>query len=640
MELTYDRALTVGSDTHKGLIQLVRKGRDKVRGLLKQLRVSYALIDAREGSIVSQYGGKSFLDMSMAQQPVMGSVFKVITLLAAHRWPADLPLLNKGQSWRNARRFAYHPTAKEPHHTIHNSHKMPAFVTKDKALAMSANIAFVYLSLYWTWMLDEHLWKRVMVVGLQQLLQYRLKVPKATARKRALALINQPKELIKLLRKDLGYTPYLKHIKRDAVFEATKAAVVKELLVEVRINKRLDKDAQKPKVGVNLQGVKVAPQKPGQAPVVLTLEQRGKRDLKASDLSQLLAAKSRSDLPNNAFLMATFDRARKRIAWAMGKKALLQLSWNKEFRQEMGLRYLIFLATQLAGMDIAKSHLTPVLTLTLGVNNVSTRELATLVASITAKRPINAHIVSRVTVQGSEVYHFKPSPHKLPLLPASAYEKTQRAMSLVLRGGTGLRAGRLLERTFGSKLLFRSGAKTGTVQDSRGVSCIGFVGHRVGALTFSTPDHKPLKTHVLRGRLPHKRARSQKKLAKQKKHLKVLSEKEKNRKRKWRKKRAKRRIKQLKRKLKRLDKTIKKRRLVAKTYIKAKGKLKEAKKRKKPTRKLKRKVRRLKHAFRRAYTCRTLRSSDACHLLFALLIHWKQRDRAWKKAVRLDNETD
>ena len=68
-------------------------------------------------------------------------------------------------------------------------------------------------------------------------------------------------------------------------------------------------------------------------------------------------------------------------------------------------------------------------------------------------------------------------------------------MNDVLRWGTAGRAGRLVAQQHGHKVLKESGAKTGTVQNYRGVSCIGFIEHRAGALSIGTPNNRKLRTY-------------------------------------------------------------------------------------------------------------------------------------------------
>jgi hypothetical protein len=172
------------------------------------------------------------------------------------------------------------------------------------------------------------------------------------------------------------------------------------------------------------------------------------------------------------------------------------VSWIRPLRMELGLRYIIHLGKQTAGYNERRDNLRPVLTMTLGVNNADTRQLASIAATVAARRVVHPQIV-RVIKRGKQIKYAASLPKQGLGLPSGTFDSIQKAMNGVLRWGTATRAGRLIHKTHGIQWLKRSGAKTGTVQRSKGVSCVGYMGQYAGALTISTPRNRPLVKYTL-----------------------------------------------------------------------------------------------------------------------------------------------
>jgi hypothetical protein len=465
IRLFYDRALTTGRGDKKGLAALAQKDIEDFRYQLDDLQISFALVDSTNGRMVSMYGGDGNVDMALAKKPVVGSTFKVLTLLVGDQWPDALPFLNKGRTKANRRRFIYHPTPRHPYHYVRNSHAMPAFVNKKEALQISANIGFVFFSLRWTWLVSPLRWLKIMSVGLQQMYRDKLKLSERDAAARVEKLMKDPVELRKELVRHFGFRPYLQKLREQSLFEATKAATIRTLLSDPEVDKK--------------------------------------------HLTELLSLESGEPLTYlSDKIQQTFKQEQDAITKRFqGTTSLEELSWNRELRMEIGLRYIIYLAGKIAGYNRKDDHLLPVMTMTLGVNDADTTQLASVasfVASATVRPP---RMIMTVSKQEQVQYHGQTSILRAAPVSKEAVEQVRQAMQLVLAKGTAAAAGRFLKAKYKADLLSKAGAKTGTVQGSRGVSCVGYLEHRAGAVTLSTPKNDVLRAYRVRRTYTRKLAR-------------------------------------------------------------------------------------------------------------------------------------
>ncbi len=456
VQLFYDRNLVTGLPGKPGLVQAVASTIESYREQLDELQLSFALIDSRSGQIAAQYGGDGHLDMALAPKPVVGSMFKVITLMVGDFWPDELPLLNKGRYGGHRRRFFYHPTRRFRGHVIRNSHSMPAYVKKTDALRISANIGFVFFSLRWTWLLPPLKWMELLRIGLEQLYIDKLKFKPQAASAKVKSLMGAPKTLRIALIRHFGYSRYLRNLRQEAAFEAAKAATIKALLSDVTVKKE--------------------------------------------HLTDLLAADMTDDLetlPEKIKQVLLAQRKVYQQRFQAGGLTLEILSWCRELRMEMGLRYLIHLAETVAGYRRKKDHLKPVLTMTLGVNNTQTHQVAAIAGFVTSGHLRRVSMVRKVDRAGELLFEHKDKIYPMPI-STKALEGLRKAMHAVLKGGTARWAGRWVQKKYGDAVLAKSGAKTGTVQRSRGISCVGYLEHRAGAVTLSTPTNEILKTYRIR----------------------------------------------------------------------------------------------------------------------------------------------
>ncbi|MCB9641522.1 MAG: hypothetical protein H6728_00395 [Myxococcales bacterium] len=437
-------------------VGLMMPSLETYRKELPTLQLAFTLVDARDGMILSQYGGDQQVDMASAGKPVVGSTFKVLTLLTAGRfWPDALPLLNAGEGktykQRKTKRFFYHQPPKGRGHAIQNSHSMAKYLTKRAALRVSANIGFVFFSLRWSWFTPSSMDQEILRIGLSQMYQEKYKTTPEKVAKIVEKRIKDPTLLLIDLRDLFGYRPYFRELRQGSLFEAAKAQAILSLLkrraiAPKRLTRFLDSDS--------LQGFS--------------------RRLQGEYYQH---------------------RATLQKAWGPGVSLPL-LMWNKDFRMELGLRYIIHIAKQVTGLDPQKRHLAPVMTMTLGTHNASNSELAAVAATVAAQQVRRPHIIQRL-YRGKKVLYDAAVQRIQPKL-ALSFQETYQAMQSVLRAGTAARSGAMLAKKHGYRILKESGAKTGTVQNSKGVSCIGFVGHRAGSLSLSTPEYRRLRTLRLR----------------------------------------------------------------------------------------------------------------------------------------------
>ncbi|MBK05074.1 MAG: hypothetical protein CL920_14865 [Deltaproteobacteria bacterium] len=552
--VTYDRELSVGklskkpksikdvlkwkpTPNDKGLIHIVREYAKLYRQDIENIQISYSLIDARDGKIVSQYGGDSSFDMSLSPKPVVGSVFKVITSLVGSHWPAPLPLVNFGKGYSRKptcvekpetctqrRRFLYHAPKGSSGHWVRNSHKMPTYMSKKQALVESANIAFTYMSLRWTWLIEQDVWKKVLKAGLVQLYQLKRQLSDADVSRKVDDLLNDPKRLRIELIRHFGYQRYLQGLREQAIFEAAKAATIKQLLANTEVDKK-------------------------QLALFLTTEANTDLSTYAPQIQQTLLAHK--------------DAYTKKF---QGPLSFEELTWSRELRMEMGLRYIITLAQKITGFDIKKNNLKPVLTMTLGVNDATTQQLARIPSFIAAQKLVEPYFIRAITRDKKPIYLHKSVPQEPPV-PTNAIEDVKQAMRGVLEKGTATQAGRLLKKKYGKEILAEAAAKTGTVQKTRGLSCIGFLGHRAGAVTLSTPNNKRLTVYRLKRSIRRKVALYEKRIDYHKEKLESLkSERSRRRRRQL--------IERYKRKLEAINKTVTKYAKLRKEYYQRKETIK------------------------------------------------------------------
>lgn len=440
-------------ENQRGLVGFIRAKLKEYRHYIPDLQIAYTLVDAQKGQIVSQYGGDGHVDMALAKKPVVGSVFKVLTLFIGKYWPDRLPLINQGRNpkKRIRRLFTYQPQAGVRGHYVRNSHGMVKFVNKRSALAMSANIGFVFLSLRWTWLLDRTQSKEVIRIGLEHMYRQRLRLSPQAARKRAHQAMSDPAFWLRDLKGKLGYRSYLKRWQTRALFEAGKGSAIQELIRKRTVSPRT---------------------------LTLFLD---------SDSLKGFGRRIQSRWSHYRFGYARKWKEQRDWEW---------ISWIRPLRMELGLRYIMYLGQQIAQMGERRDYLKPVMTMTLGVNNADTRQLAALSSTVAANRIVHPKII-RTIYRGNRIRYAQKQVRSSLILPKGTIQDIQKAMHAVIRWGTATRAGRLVLRKHGSALFKRSGAKTGTVQRSRGVSCIGYIGHRAGALTISTPHNRPLVKYML-----------------------------------------------------------------------------------------------------------------------------------------------
>lgn len=522
IQLYYDRELTVGKDGQRGLISVAEQGYAPFREQIDDLQLAYTLVDANTGEIASQYGGSGHVDMALAQKPVFGSVFKVLTSLIAHHWPDELPLINRGRKTLNQRRFVYHPWKSNQGHWVRNSHKMPPFVKKDQALAISANIGYVFLSLRWTWMLQSTEWSAIFERGLRHLLEDKKKMSPEEARLAVEKLNKDPVEMRKMFVRDFGYMNYFKDLRENAIFEAAKAATVHALLAEASLHQNtLDAEETKKKQAEEQRKKKrsvdeilselspeARPQPIAPAPISQTPNAQKPHPTAPSEppvttaqLTEFLDTEPDGIFPASPKIQRTFQEKKKLFEQKFqGPLSLEEIGWVRELRMEIGLRYIAWLAEEIAGFDRKRSGLVPVMTMTLGVSDTDTRQLAAIASFIASGKVIRPALIYRVEREKDIHIPGKPALFPSPL-PEQVVASVRKRMSGVLqsdRKGTASGAGQALIKRYGAKILEQAGAKTGTVQSTRGVSCIGFLGHLTGAVTLSTPKNDPLKTFRIR----------------------------------------------------------------------------------------------------------------------------------------------
>lgn len=520
IRLFYDRKMTVGTDKEKGLARIALSSIKDFREQLDTLQASFTLVNSKNGRIVSQFGGDGHVDMALAKKPVVGSTFKVLTLMVGDQWPDALPFVNKGRTRSLRRRFVYHPTPRHPSHWVRNSHSMPPYVHKTDALAISANIGFVYFSLRWTWMASPLVWLKTLSIGLQQMFQEREKMTSEQAKRAAEVLMKHPVHLRRKLVSRYGFRLYFQQLRERSIFEAAKAATVKALLSDPEIDKK-----------------------------------------KLADLLDMEIAEPMDTLDQK--IQDTFKAEKEAVTKRFqGALSLEELSWNRELRMEMGLRYIIHLAKHVAGYDPKKSHLVPVMTMTLGVNDADTRQLASVASTVASKTIRPPRMLMTISRRKRTYYEGITRSLSRPLVAMAALEGARKAMQAVLEKGTAASSGRMLSRRFGASILSQAGAKTGTVQGSRGVSCIGYLEHRAGAVTLSTPRNEVLRAYRIRTYMTRRRDR-----------YKRLEKRWYKRFERTRSQRRKRRYMKLALKYKRLfdkeDQKIKKERAFGKRYYKA-----------------------------------------------------------------------
>ncbi|MEM1010302.1 MAG: penicillin-binding transpeptidase domain-containing protein, partial [Myxococcota bacterium] len=156
-------------------------------------------------------------------------------------------------------------------------------------------------------------------------------------------------------------------------------------------------------------------------------------------------------------------------------------------------------------------NLRPVLTMTLGVNDATTLQLASIAAFIASGKVVRPALIHQVKQSGD--FHILGKPARFPApVRESTIQQVRDAMRGVLQKqheGTASSAGSQVRKALGEDALQRAGAKTGTVQSSKGVSCIGFLGPFAGAITLSTPQNDKLKTFRIRRSIIRKRKRYQ-----------------------------------------------------------------------------------------------------------------------------------
>lgn len=468
IQLFYDRHLLTGLPEKPGLIDTIKETLQSYREQLDELQLSFSLVDAKTGTITAQYGGDGHNDMALARKPVMGSMFKVITSLVGDVWPDELPLINHGRSGEHRRRFLYHPTPQQQGHVVRNSHAMPPYVNKLDALAISANIGFVFFSLRWTWFVSPLHWMKILSVGLEQLYVDALKLTPEQAKEKVAQVVRDPALLRQELVKHFGYRPYLQNVREQAIFEAAKAATIQALIQD--------------------------------------------KDVKKEQLTELLALeKTDTWIGLDDKIKKTFDTHKESYTrrFQTGELSLEILSWARELRMEMGLRYLIALAEHIAGYQRKEDHLVPVMTMTLGVNNTQTQQVAAIAAFLAAKQLRRVAWIHRVNRGQQILYEHRDAVLPLPV-SEQAVEKTRIAMRAVLEKGTAKSAGELLRKKYGETIFVNAGAKTGTVQKTRGISCMGFIEHRAGAVTLSTPTNEVLKSYRIRSSLKRRKQRHEK----------------------------------------------------------------------------------------------------------------------------------
>ncbi|TNE51714.1 MAG: hypothetical protein EP343_03275 [Deltaproteobacteria bacterium] len=533
IHLHYDRALTTGTQEKQGLIPLLRGLMKKKLGFHKgsKIQASFVLVDTKKQGIVSQYGGEQFFDFSMAQKPVVGSTIKVVPMLLSSYWPKELPLVNGSRAnTQRKRRFLYHPKSGEKFFYVGNAHKMKPYLSPQEALVQSANIAFVFLSLRWSWFVPEQQWLPIFQIGLQQMLVDKGVSPKAAGQK-ARKLMRQPRRLANYLRSQHGYEAYLKNLRRQASFEVAKVATVKYGLQLLRDNKNKQPMVVVAQAGNSAGTVQVfagqrrmpartlsplpsgSGNRPQPSEPLGSLESSNR--LEPRDLANLIDLESWETDNIHPALRDVFEsnlkQARRRFS---GRIRIQTLAWSRELRMEIGLRYMIHLLETWMGYKRKESHLKPVGTLALGVHNSSTKQQAALASFFATGRSIRPHLVHKVEQQGRLLFKNVPMKRSISLFSRRSIEQVRRAMRLVLLKGTAASSGRWLRKHLGSKSLRHAGAKTGTTTDNRGVSCIGFVGRYAGAFTLSHPNNEPLYLYRKRKSWTRQKERWEKRIKK------------------------------------------------------------------------------------------------------------------------------
>lgn len=211
------------------------------------------------------------------------------------------------------------------------------------------------------------------------------------------------------------------------------------------------------------------------------------------------------------------------VASSWDKFSLQRLVNQPDFRVLIGLQYVIQLARSVGVVSPMK----PVLSLTLGANEISLLEAAMLYQTflegkaygITSEKPGAAIIAKIISPRGDVIYELKPENHVV--LDASIGPAVGRILRSVVERGTAARARQALHLASGDgdrdkklqrlKYVVPFMGKTGTTNDYLNVAFLGFLPRATGSevalpfgqsLTIATyvgyDDNRPMKRGSIR----------------------------------------------------------------------------------------------------------------------------------------------
>ncbi len=453
--LSYNNLLMRGKDGHSGLFSVVKSFLSDYRGA-HQLQIGFVLIDGRNGEIVGLYGGERAVDMAYSLRFAMGDIFKIFTFLAAAKyWPEKLPLINSGPFNRSCRSFIIYPYPGARFYPVKNRSHLPAYISLGEAIFNSADIALVFLAMRWTWFVPFENFREIINIGVKQIIKDKLSYSDVRAELEAKRLLQNPKALVNFLIRYENYRVFFRKFREKAAFEYSKVRTITYFLTK---NKESSSETL------------LALSR------LLDLEFEQKEELSSSFPSEIVDKFQEFLSESEEFFLYS-------------PLSLKHLSWNREFRIEMGLRYLIYLAQQIAGIDRYESNLRLTIDLPLGRNiKVSAYQLSRLALFLITGKTILPTLVRKVEKDGKILFRKTLNLKTLPV-DKNVLSDFKSIMEEVLYYGRASSAGKFLRDNLAHEEI-PAGAYIGGDHRNRGVSCIGFLEHRIGAVTISSVNNR------------------------------------------------------------------------------------------------------------------------------------------------------
>lgn len=513
--LTYSKKLRASIDavrkTALAEFRSLLKQSDDTKPEQDKVQVAFTITNAQTGEELVREGGDLYVDMNTAPKSGMGSVYKIMTLLVLSQfWPNGIPFINYGVNRKQSCgggpekctqvRYFYGTRSYYKSRRLYdpkNDHGMRPYVDKVRALAKSANIGFVFLSLRYIHFLNNQKKRELFTKSLENM--YLQKHPNATYKEAA--------EKVAKMFAEGGYTHLERFIKRTwdgyllcdplqrqkAAFEAAKAATLAHFRSQVTV---YNTDAGFTPLGISL------------------------AELVGSNPAKGLSPKVGEEVKK------VFDQKLSHFQMKYsGPVTTEEALYYPRLSVVLGLQYLEHMTRKIMGIRMPRGkkvdgwQAAP--GMTLGTGSFTIRNMLRIPMLVVSNGQGGLPYIVRSVESGEpgkkvgdnksdfgniEVLYDHAS-KKLPvrswvkLIPSDSFRITQRAMAAVASSGTAYRAYRELKNHFGDKFsTIRSGFKTGTANDVRGVACSGFLEDTsttpsiklAGALTISTPSNKTL----------------------------------------------------------------------------------------------------------------------------------------------------